>query len=67
MKVWQEEQGQATLEYALLLGASLAALAVLCTLWKAGAEGRLLDCVLEACSHLLKDIERGSIDDLLLF
>lgn len=67
MKIVQEEQGQATLEYALLLGVALAAIVVLSALWKAGAEGRLLDCVLAACSHLLPDIEQGSVDDLLLF
>ena len=67
MRLWQEETGQATLEYALLLGAALVAVVALGALWKAGAEGRLLDCALAACSHLLADIRQGSIDDLLLF
>lgn len=63
MRILAEEQGQASLEYALVLAATLALAAALAALWRSTSEGSLLDLALAAASHLAS----GGIDDIALF
>ncbi len=63
MLLRDEEGGQASVEYALVLVASLAMLAALAALWRKGGEGTLVDGAIAAASHLVE----GTLQDVLLF
>ncbi len=63
MVLLDEESGQASVEYALVLVASLAMLAALAALWHKGGEGTLVDGAISAASHLVE----GTLQDVLLF
>lgn len=68
VRVPWESQGQASVEYALVLVAFLSMVAAFACIWHAGKEGRLLRQATEAASHQLEwgDV-RGSVRDLALY
>ena len=64
MPVVQEQSGQSTVEYAVLLSVALAVILALSALWNYAAKGSLIQDVLDACSHL---VQGGDVLELLLY
>lgn len=58
----RDERGQATVEYAVILGAFLAVVIALGTLWRAMDDGTFLEHALSAASHHLQLSAAGVID-----
>ena len=64
MPVVQEQSGQSTVEYPVLLSVALAVILALSALWHYAAKGSLIQDVLDACSHL---VQGGDVLELLLY
>lgn len=64
-RLQKEEQGQSTVEYAVVLAVSLGIVGALGLLWKLGAQGKLQELAAEAASHILGNL--GGFRDIALF
>lgn len=61
----QDERGQSSVEYALVLMAFLSIVLALGALWRVAHEGRMQDLVREASSHSLGDgVSVGLVQDV---
>lgn len=61
----RDASGQSTVEYAVVLAASMAMVLGLGALWKLGAQGRLQELAEQAASHVVQSL--GGFRDILLF
>lgn len=61
----KDESGQSTVEYAVVLLASLSTVLALGLLWKLGAQGKLQELAAQAASHLLQSL--GGFRDIVLY
>lgn len=68
MTDFRDEQGQASLEYAIVLLAFLSMLAALAAMWHAARDGALLSLSVEASSHAITEGgELGAVQDVLSY
>lgn len=61
-RLLRKEQGQATVEYAIVLGALITVVGALGALWRVMDDGTLIDHALSAASHHLLLSASGVID-----